>query len=138
MTFWTGRIPSSLLRGSVHLASGFPGPSQDFQVHVRISRYTSGFPGPRQDFQVHVRISRVSRSTSGFPRFPGSRQDFQVHFTAWGCLGDFGHVPSARAACPVGAAPWGAEDLGADPFQLYLSLHVIGGELLNAVNCLER
>ena len=53
-------------------------------------------------------------------------------------VGDFGHVPSARAACPVGAAPWGAEDLGADPFQLFLSLHVIGGELLNAVNCLER
>ena len=101
-------------------------------MHVRISRSTSGFPGTRQDLQVHVRISRY---TSGFP---GARQDFQVHLTAWGFLGDFGHVPSARAACPVGAAPWGTEDLGTDPFQLYLSLHVIGGELLHAVNCLER
>jgi hypothetical protein len=35
------------------LASGFPGPRQDFQVHFRISKSTSGFPVPRQDFQVH-------------------------------------------------------------------------------------
>ena len=28
-----------------------------------------------------------------------------------------------------------AGDLGADPFQLHISLHVICGELLNAVNC---
>ena len=44
-------------------------------------------------------------------------------------VGGFGPVPSARAACPVGATPWCAEDL------LYISLHVICGELLNAVNC---
>ena len=53
------------------LASGFPGPRQDFQVHFGVqvrhlrpgSALASGFPGPRQDFQDHFRIAG---STSGF------------------------------------------------------------------------
>ena len=44
-------------------------------------------------------------------------------------VGGFGSIPSARAACPVGATPWCAKNL------LCISLHVICGELLNAVNC---
>ena len=78
------------LRPGSALASGFPRPRQDFQVHFGVqvrhlrpgSALASGFPGPRQDFQVHfgVQVRHLRPGSALASGFPDPRQDVQVHF----------------------------------------------------------